>query len=115
MEIKGRMFQVLEPITGESANGPWKKQEFVIETMDQYPKKINFSVWNDKIQLSSLAANAVITVYFDAESREYNGRWYTNLNAYKTEVMDANAAAEAGDIPPPPVEVEQPEEDQLPF
>lgn len=113
MEVKGRIFQIIDPITGESAKGPWKKQEFVIETMDQYPKKICFTVWNDKVQLNSMSPESVITVFFNAESREYNGRWYTDLSAWKTEVGEANAAA--GDVPPPPEEMMQPAEDGLPF
>lgn len=113
MEVKGRLFQILEPITGQSAKGPWKKQGFVIETMDQYPKKVCFNVWNDKIQLDSLTPNTVITVHFNAESREYNGKWYTDLGAWKAEITTAEAAA--ADMPEPPVEAEQSKEEGLPF
>jgi hypothetical protein len=113
MEVKGRIFQVLEPVTGESAKGPWKKQDFVIETMDQYPKKVCFTVWNDKVQVSSFTPNSVINVFFNAESREYKGRWFTDLGAWKVEIGSAEAAGE--DMPPPPVEVEQSKEDGLPF
>ncbi len=113
MEVKGRIFQVLDPLTGESARGPWKKQEFVIETMDQYPKKICFTVWNDKVAIASLSPNQVITVHFNAESREYNGRWFTDLSAWKMETEDASAAA--ANVPPPPQEIAQTEEDGLPF
>lgn len=113
MEVKGRIFQIIDPVTGESTKGPWKKQEFVIETMDQYPKKVCFTVWNDKIPLSTLTPNSILTVFFNAESREYNGRWYTDLSAWKTEVGEANAAG--GDVPPPPAEIMQPAEDGLPF
>lgn len=113
MEVKGRIFQILEAISGQSARGAWKKQEFVIETMDQYPKKICFSVWNDKIALDTFNSNTVLNVHFNAESREYNGRWYTDLGAWKVDIEDASSIA--ADMPPPPVEVVQPEEDGLPF
>ena len=113
MEVKGRIFQIIDPITGESAKGPWKKQEFVIETMDQYPKKVCFTVWTDKVQLNSLSPESVITVFFNAESREYNSRWYTDLGAWKIEIGEANATA--GDTPAPPAEMMQPSEDGLPF
>lgn len=113
MEVKGRIFQVLEPITGQSAKGPWKKQEFVIETMDQYPKKVCFTVWNDKVNLATLSPESVITVFFNAESREYNGKWYTDLGAWKAEIGDSQSAG--ADMPPPPVEVQQSAEDGLPF
>lgn len=112
MEVKGRIFTILDPVTGESAKGPWKKQSFVIETMDQYPKKVCFTVWNDKIALSDLTPESVLTVHFNAESREYQGRWYTDLTAWKTELGSASTGA---DIPAPPEELSQPSEDGLPF
>lgn len=113
MEVKGRIFTILDPVTGESAKGPWKKQSFVIETMDQYPKKVCFTVWNDKIPLSGLTPESVLTVHFNAESREYQGRWYTDLTAWKTETESAQSAG--ADIPAPPEELSQPSEDGLPF
>lgn len=113
MEVKGRIFQITDPITGESARGQWKKQLFIIETMDQYPKKVCFTVWNDKIPLSSLSPDSVITVFFNAESREYNERWYTDLSAWKIETEDATPGT--GEMPPPPEELSQPSEDGLPF
>ncbi len=113
MEVKGRIFQIIDPVTGESTRGPWKKQEFVIETMDQYPKKVCFTVWNDKIPLNTFTPESVITVFFNAESREYNGRWYTDLSAWKVEIGDSTTGS--ADTPPPPEELMQPSEDGLPF
>lgn len=116
MEVKGRIFQILEPITGQSAKGgTWKKQDFVIETLDdQYPKKVCFSNWNDKIQLEALSADNILTVQFDAESREYNGKWYTNLTAWKADSESA-ATADNGIPVAPPIEVDQSDDSKLPF
>ena len=47
MEIEGKLIKKLEPISGEGRNGTWKKQNFVIETFDNYPKKVCFTVWGD--------------------------------------------------------------------
>ena len=94
LELKGKLVQVLSPVTGEGKNGQWKKQEFVIETMDQYPKSACFVLWGDKTDvLSTLQQGQQVSVYFDVESREYNGKWYTNLKAWKLEQdtpQDAN-------------------------
>ncbi|HXR80855.1 MAG TPA: DUF3127 domain-containing protein, partial [Saprospiraceae bacterium] len=57
--------------------GPWKKQEFIVETQSQYPKKVCLSVWGDKVDQFSLSVGQFVNVSVELESREYNGRWYT--------------------------------------
>ncbi len=47
LEINGRIVQLMDATTGQGTNGPWTKKDFVIETADQYPKKVCFSAWND--------------------------------------------------------------------
>ena len=77
---------VLAPVTGQGKNGEWKKQEFVIETQDQFPKKVMFSLWGEKVdQINGLNPGDDIKVSFNPESREYNGRWYTDLRAWRIE------------------------------
>ncbi len=71
--------------TGQGKNGEWRKQDFVIETQAQYPKKVCISVWGDKIDQSSLKEGQDVTVSFDVESREFNGKWYTDVKAWKIE------------------------------
>ncbi|WP_435353985.1 DUF3127 domain-containing protein [Emticicia sp. SJ17W-69] len=93
MEIKGRLIHVLALQTGEGKNGPWKKQDFVIETDGQYPKKVCLSIWGDKYNETFLSVGNELLVSFDAESREYNGRWFTDLKAWKIELAGAETAA----------------------
>jgi len=113
LEIKGKLTHKLEPVTGEGSNGQWKKQEFVIETMDQYPKSVCFVVWGDKIDFIDSARNGdVLSVFFDVESREYNGKWYTNLKAWKVEA-EARQETEAGVVTP--VETGSVDGKDLPF
>ena len=100
MEITGSIIQVLQPQSGQGKNGPWKKQDFVIETTESYPKKICIAVWGDKIDTSKLKAGITVKVAFDIESREYNGKWYTDLKAYKLEILDEGKAI-AKNIKPP--------------
>lgn len=83
MDISGKIIQFLPAQTGQGKNGPWKKQEFILETGDTYPKKICIAVWGDKIDLSSIKPGDMVDVSFDVESREYNGRWYTDVKAWK--------------------------------
>ncbi len=119
MEITGTLFQVFEPVTGAGKNGPWKKQEFLIEIPGQYPKKVMISVWGDKINFASFKPGTQVTVGIDIESREYNGRWYTDVKAWK---MNAGASvgapsAQEAPIPPPPSfeGVDSMPADDLPF
>lgn len=93
MEIKGRVTQLLPLQTGEGKNGTWRKQDFIIETDGQYPKKICIAAWGDKIDISLLQVGNEINVSFDVESREYNTRWYTDVKAWKIEASSAVAAS----------------------
>jgi hypothetical protein len=93
MEITGRIIQLLPLQTGQGKNGVWKKQDFVIETDGQYPKKVCISAWGDKVSDSVLVVGKEVNVFFDIESREFNGRWYTDVRAWKVE--EGGGAAEA--------------------
>ncbi|MBT4052785.1 MAG: DUF3127 domain-containing protein [Bacteroidetes Order II. Incertae sedis bacterium] len=95
MEINGRITELLPEKTGQSARGPWRKQEYVLETEGQYPKKICFMVWSDKIDEFAIKEGENLVVSIDIESREYNGRWYTDVKAWKV----SRSGAEANDIP----------------
>lgn len=113
MDVKGKVVQILQPQTGMGKKGPWKKQEFVMETQSQYPKKICFSMWGDKIDQFSLSVGETVTVSVDLESREYNGRWYTEARAWKVEKNSSGAMAPSvGDEPFVP---EGSATDDLPF
>ena len=88
LEITGKLFQKLPLQTGTSARtgSTWQKQEFVIETEDQYPKKICSSLWGDKAdQLAQFNIGDAMKISIDIESREYQGRWYTDIRAWKIE------------------------------
>ena len=83
MEISGKIIELLEAKSGQSANGEWRKQEYVLETEAQYPKKVCFMAWGDKIEQFDIKKGDQLTVSIDLESREYNGRWYTDVKAWK--------------------------------
>jgi hypothetical protein len=83
MEVKGKVIQLLTPQTGQGKKGVWRKQEFILETQSQYPKKVCLSLWGDKIDQFKIAAGDVVTASVELESREYNSRWYTEARAWK--------------------------------
>ena len=83
MEIRGKIIELLPEKAGQSANGGWRKQEYVLETDGQYPKKICFMAWGDKIDQFNIKQGETVEVSVDLESREYNGRWYTDVKAWK--------------------------------
>ncbi len=86
MEIKGKIIQVLPPQGGVSKAGKdWKKQEYVLETQENFPKKVCFNLFGDRIDQYPMSVGEEVTVSFDLESREYNGRWYTDVRAFKVE------------------------------
>ncbi len=94
MEITGRVIQVLPEVSGTSrAGNAWKKNEYVIETFDAYPKKVAITVFGNKTENVHMEAGKAYTVSVDLESREYNGRWYTNVNCYAAREVDAPAGA----------------------
>lgn len=86
MEITARLKHLLPIQTGTGKNGQWKKQDIVVETEGQYPKKVCISIWGDKINESQLKPGNLLKIDFDIESREYNNRWYTDVKAWKIEV-----------------------------
>lgn len=85
MAIRGKVIFVGQMIGGnrKSDGQAWKKQEFAIETEGQYPKKVAFSVMNDRIDKAAIQMGQTLEIEVDAQSREYNGKWYTELTAWK--------------------------------
>ncbi|MDR1500642.1 MAG: DUF3127 domain-containing protein [Tannerellaceae bacterium] len=102
MDISGKIIAVLPEQGGTSKNGnEWKKQEYVLETHEQYPKKVCFQIFGaDKITQFAIREGEELTVHFDIDSREYQGRWFTNINAWKVERGGDNANATPGNTVP---------------
>lgn len=113
MEIKGKLLQFLPSQSGEGKNGPWKKQEIVVEQVGQVPKKVCISVWGDKLNVAQYAVGASLTIQVDVESREYNGRWYTEVKAWKIEGAATSSSEPSYSDSEPPIVSQDP--DDLPF
>ena len=87
MEIKGKVIEVLPELTGEGKNGTWTKRAFIIETDGQYPKKVQIGAFGDKMAIEFIKKGYELNVHFNLESKEFNGKWYTEANAYKLEMI----------------------------
>ena len=97
MEIQGKIIAVLPTRSGTSARGTqWSSQTSVIETQEQYPKKLAFDVINDKIDQFNIQVGEFLTVRFDINAREYNGRWFNSINAWNVIRQAQQAPAQCG-------------------
>ena len=117
MEIKGRIIQVLplQSGIGQVSGKEWKKQEYILETQEQYPRKVCFQVSGNRIEQYPVSVGDEVVVSFDLESREAKGRWYTVVRAWKIERVQSAAPA-GSPVPPPPVDFAPAEPaDDLPF
>ncbi len=117
-EISGKIFSILPEQTGQGQNGLWVKQTFVIETADRFPKKICLQAWNDKGELiTRLKQGDEVKVFFDLESREFNGKWYTDAKVWKMESMGASSSGNEQSFAAKDIaeEAPLPMSDDLPF
>ena len=103
MELTGKIIQLLPEESGQSARGPWRKQQYILETEGQYPKKVCFMAWGDKIDEFKIQEGDELVVSINIESREYNGRWYTDVKAWKiqrgTASENQNAPSQQSEVP----------------
>lgn len=128
MEITGKIIAVLEAKSGTSnrTGNSWMSQEYVIETHEQYPRRCCFRIFGeDKIKNMNIQVGEELTVSFDIDAREYQGRWYNDISAWKVDRVQAGAPAAAPAAPTQPApdaaSIPSPEapaagdEDDLPF
>ena len=123
LELEGRIVRKLNVQNGSSARGPWSKQEFIFEYQEgNFPTQVCMNVWGeDKVRdLARHNDGDKVKVSFNLSSREYNGRWYTDVRAWRIESAAPAASApsqDPGPMPPPPTE--EPagtlDDDDLPF
>lgn len=112
LKLTGKITHILEKQIGEGKNGTWVKQGFVIEGDTKFPRSVSFDIFGVDKQQSfekSQSVGDIIEVYFDIESREYNGKWYTNLQVWKWETKTSVSTPENTPIG------EGVEPDDLPF
>lgn len=99
MEFSGKIIAVLPERGGISSRSgnEWKTQEYVIENHDQYPRKMCFNVFGaDKIAQFNIQLGEELTVQFDIDAREWNGRWFNDLRAWRIDRQPAATVAPSG-------------------
>lgn len=88
---------VLPERSGTSQRGnQWRSITYVLETQEQYPKKLAFDVTNDKIDQLNIQFGEILTVQFDINAREYNGRWFNSVNAWNVIRQTQQAPTQGG-------------------
>lgn len=122
LQITGEVKKVLEEQSGESKNGPWRKRDFILETQGKYPKPVCITQWGDNIDQDSVHEGETVTAYIDIQSREYKGRWYTDVKAWKIEKgaggegsKDIQLSSSGSDDDFDPQDVPDDIDDELPF
>lgn len=108
MELSGKIIAVLEKRGGvaKSTGNPWSVQSYVLETQEQYPRKMCFEVFgDDKIQLFNIQVGEEVTVSFDIDAREYQGRWFNSIRAWKVDRPQPEAAPAPAPVDFPPVDM----------
>lgn len=89
MEIKGRVKTLGALTEGTSARGAWQKQELIIETIEQYPKQVCLVCWGERVtEAQRFAEGQIIKAHVNIESREFNGKWYTDVKPWKFEAEE---------------------------
>lgn len=128
MELTGKIHAVLPVQEGEGKNGTWKKQDYVIEYYtpnSQYSKKMSFNLWGERIDQFNIQEGQEVTVSFDIDCREWNGRWFNDIRAWRVvpaqqqgQPIQQQAMPEGMPTPPPFSRNDAPAEDassDLPF
>jgi hypothetical protein len=118
LQITGEVTNVLEEETGTGRNGTWRKRAFILKTPGEYAREVCIIQWGDAIDKFAVQTGETITAHIDIQSREYNGRWYTDVKAWKIERQEGG-----GGRPPAPDEPPLPEDpgdldgedDEMPF
>ncbi len=101
MELQGKVIAVLPERSGVSQRGEWKSQDYVIETHDAYPRKMVFGVFGaDRISRFNIQIGQEVTVSFDIDAHEYQGRWFNNIRAFDVRQVDpASVGMQPGVVP----------------
>ena len=99
MEIQGKVVRLGGLTEGTSARGAWRKQELIIETIEQYPKQVCLVCWGDRVaEAQNFTPGQIIKAQISIESREFNGKWYTDVRPFRFDI----------DAPQQPQQFQQP-------
>ena len=103
MEFEGKVLEILPPVSGQSARGTWERQTVVFEQANkQFGKEVAVTFMNKSQDVSGLRVGESYTVSFDIESRNYQGRWYTDVRAWRVQSLQPQMQSQppVQDLPP---------------
>ena len=104
MDLSGKIIAVLPPSSGVSqrTGNSWMSQDYVIEVPGQYPKKCVFRVFGeDRIKQFNIQMGEDVTVSFDIDAHEFNGRWFNDVRAFNVVRGAAPVAAQGAPFAQP--------------
>ena len=102
MEITGKVVKLGGLTEGTSARGPWRKQDLIIETDEQYPKTVCLTCWTNQIdEIQAMTPGQLVKAQIDISSREFNGKWYTDVRVWRFDPVTATTTAQPAQPPPP--------------
>ncbi len=103
MEIIGKVVRLGNLTEGTSARGPWRKQDLIIETEEQYPRTVCLTCWTNQIdEIQKFAPGQTIKAQIEISSREFNGKWYTDVRVWRFDPVGVAAAPAAAPAQPAP-------------
>lgn len=101
MEITGKVVRLGALTEGTSTRGPWRKQDLIIETEEQFPKTVCLTCWSNQIdEIQKFAPGQAIKAQIDLSSREFNGKWYTDVRVWRFDPIGVTAAPAAAPAQP---------------
>ncbi|MBR6878237.1 MAG: DUF3127 domain-containing protein [Bacteroidales bacterium] len=93
MEIIGKVVRLGGLTEGTSTRGPWRKQDLIIETDEQYPKTICLTCWTNQVdEIQNMVPGQMIKAQIDISSREFNGKWYTDIRVWRFDPVGQTAS-----------------------
>ena len=93
MEFEGVVYKIMPATKGTSARGDWQRQEVIFEMPSEFSRKVCVTFFNKESEVARLKEGATYTVSVNIESREYNGRWYTDVRAWRVQPKQEAAPA----------------------
>ena len=106
LNIQGKVVEILEEQSGEGKNGPWRRRDFILEMDDRFSRKVCVSQWGDSIDNDSVSVGETVKAFINLQSREYNGRWYTDVRAWR--IDKDGAGSPDGQYPDEPFQGSRP-------
>lgn len=88
MELTGKIIAVLDEKSGvsEKTGNKWRCAQYVIESIEPTPRRMLFEVFGDgSIDYMNIKLGELLTVQFDVDAREYNGRWYNKIRVWRVD------------------------------